>query len=432
MKTATINLSGMAACLALLCLLASGTTQAQAQARELFTPLPPQQLTEQWSAARAPLAKRLNNIRQRPTTLSLSLVYINVDALGDNNLRMTWSGTAPLDFNKSKVETRSANDFTWYGSLASVPGQAILVVHGGTITGSIRESGNLYRVESVGDGVHAVIKVDPARFPPEHPPSFKERERRGGGSASITADRPRAAGPVGIDILVAYTAAARGAVGDIGAIIQLAMDEANQSYVNSAIGIRLTMVDSFEMDNYTESGKDYDTIVADFVAAPTVSSRRDKSGADLAALVVDQSDYCGMADAIQATEATAFAVVHYDCATGYYSFAHELGHLQGARHDPDSDPTNEPFAWGHGMQYNTAPAWRTIMAYNCPGAGCPRLQYWSNPAVNYNGIPMGTAANNDNARVLNATAGAIAGFRSRPPAQQQVDAVKDSAAKGKR
>jgi hypothetical protein len=212
-------------------------------------------------------------------------------------------------------------------------------------------------------------------------------------------------------VLVAYTPAARTAVTDVAALIALAVAEANQSYVNSGVNLRLTLADSFE-HAYSESGKTFDTILGDFIANPTVAARRDSSWADLSVLIINQTDYCGLADAIRATAATAFAVVHFDCATGYYSFAHELGHLQGARHDPANDPTNTPFPYGHGFQHvSPPPAWRTIMAYNCAG-GCPRLQYWSSPRVQYNGIAMGTATTHDNARVLNETAAEVAAFRT--------------------
>ena len=50
------------------------------------------------------------------------------------------------------------------------------------------------------------------------------------------------------------------------------------------------------------------------------------------------------------------------------------------------------------------------MAYACSG-GCPRLNYWSNPSVLYNGIPMGTTSTNDNERVLNNTRNTVAAFR---------------------
>jgi hypothetical protein len=54
------------------------------------------------------------------------------------------------------------------------------------------------------------------------------------------------------------------------------------------------------------------------------------------------------------------------------------------------------------------------MAYACdPPKVCnPRIQYWSSPNVTYAGIPTGTAATNDNVRVLNGTAATVAAFRS--------------------
>ena len=73
--------------------------------------------------------------------------------------------------------------------------------------------------------------------------------------------------------------------------------------------------------------------------------------ADVAVLVVTNNAYCGLASGIGSTAPTAFAEVYWDCATGYYSFGHEVGHLQSARHNPKNDPTNTPYAWGHGYQY---------------------------------------------------------------------------------
>ena len=77
---------------------------------------------------------------------------------------------------------------------------------------------------------------------------------------------------------------------DINATIQLAVAEANQSYLNSGINIRLRLVDSFEIA-YSETGKTFDQILADFVANPTVQNRRNTSGADLPRWIINQSDF---------------------------------------------------------------------------------------------------------------------------------------------
>jgi hypothetical protein len=168
-----------------------------------------------------------------------------------------------------------------------------------------------------------------------------------------------------------------------------------------------------------------------------VNTRRDRSGADVSVLVVNAPGFCrpadmtsppqpgdihccGLGDALMATDATAFSVVHYECALApNYSFAHEIGHLQGATHDVDGVlPAFQPY--GHGFQHTSGRArWRTIMAYDCKPS-CPRLPFWSNPRIKHGGVAMGTPEANDNASVLNATAATIAGFRDRPRARKPI------------
>jgi hypothetical protein len=393
-----------------------GASMTQNDGPDLFKAL----AADQPKAMNPEQKARLDQIKNRATTKSVTLVQVNANALKGDSTRMALPDGKVLRFSRSKLETRQANRFTWFGALPGAPGKATMVVHNDKVTGSFRgDDGGLYRVEPVGNGVHALIKVDESRFPPEEPPNVKAKPRPradAGLRPLATPSTPTADSPVGIDVLVAYTNAARTAVADIEATIELAVAEANQSYENSVINLRLSLVDSFQV-SYSETGKSFDTILAEFVGMADVNNRRTLSGADMAVLIINQPDFCGLADTIMADATNAFAVVHYDCATGYYSFAHELGHLQGARHDPADDPTSTPFAYGHGYQQtSSAPEWRTIMAYACAG-GCPRLQYWSNPNIAHNGMPMGTAATCDNARVLNETASTVAAFKTRPLAE---------------
>jgi len=389
-----------------------GTSMAYAQSPEIFIPLPADQLRDVPPSQ----AKIIDKIKQRRTTASVTIVRVDINALRGDSTRMSLPDAKALTFSKRNIEARSEHDFTWLGSLSGIPGNSTMIVHDGNITGSIRDDSNLYRIEPIGNGIHVIIKVDESRFPPDHPPSFKDKEKRSEVEpvSETKLDTQTSDSPVGIDVLVAYTSAAKLAVSDIAATIQLAVAEANQSYQNSGINIKLNLVDYFE-ESYSEIGKSYETILADFVGMTNVNNRRNNSGADMAVMIINQTDYCGLADDIKANASTAYAIVHYDCATGYYSFAHELGHLQGARHDPANDPTSAPFAYGHGFQHTSStPSWRTIMAYNCTGGGCPRVQFWSNPNVNYNGIAMGTEATNNNARVLNETAASVASFKQKP------------------
>jgi len=379
---------------------------AQSEPRELFTPL-------QQNLFAGNESPQIKALKEQPTTKSLQLVKIDLGALRDSKVKLTMDDQQSLTFSKQSIEAGDNGNFVWRGSLSDIPGSATLVVHNNNVTGTIQNGDDLYRIEPVGGDVHALIKVDWSKFPPDHPPSFEGKRQEQHGQTrpqGLPADQHD--GPVTIDVLVAYTNSAKSSVSDIDATIRLAVEEANASYKNSGVNISLQLVDSIQV-NYSEAGKDFDTILADFVSNPDVNKHRDTSGADLAALIINKNDYCGLADAILANAATAFAIVHSGCATGYYSFAHELGHLMGARHDEASDPNTLPYGYGHGYQHTASPSWRTIMAYPCTGK-CPRLQYWSNPNVKYSNEPMGTVELNNNSRVLNENATTIASFRNRP------------------
>jgi hypothetical protein len=392
-----------------LCIVSGGVQRTEAQTpQDLLTPIPNNQLVDATPAQ----SQSLEKLRRMPTTQTLNLVRINQAVLGGNRLRVSLPGDGAIDLARIGGERRNEREFSWLGRIIGTQGgSATLIVRNGEVTGSINSPRGLYRISSIGGGLHALVKVDIKKLPPEEPPSFhqKEHQRSHTGGTLDLGDQPSKSdsGPTQIDVLVAYTPAAKAAVSNIDATIALAIAEANQSYGNSNINIHLNLVDSFQV-TYTESGKTFDKILSDFVGMTDVNQRRDQSAADLSALIIDQSDACGLADAIEATASTAFAVVYYSCATGVYSFAHELGHLMGARHDEQDDSTTTPFAYGHGFRHD--PSWRTIMSYDCP-ASCPRLQFWSNPNIMNGPDAMGTATTNDNARVLNGTATTVAGFR---------------------
>ena len=209
-----------------------------------------------------------------------------------------------------------------------------------------------------------------------------------------------------IDILVVYTPTARDKAGGTMAIenlIDLAVVETNQSYSNSGISQRLSLVDVQEV-TYSEAGFNWSTTLSRLAGTSDgymdgVHSLRDAACADAVVLIVGNTQYCGMAylmsNVSSSFAGSAFSLVSYTCATGYYSFGHELGHNMGARHDWYVDSSKTPWAHSHGW-VNPPDRWRTVMAYNseCSASGfnCSRLQYWSNPLVSYGGDPMGVAA----------------------------------------
>lgn len=366
-----------------------------------------------------------NKYLDQATTSEIFIVDINFDLFNiDDVININLPRQTENLIYRTQKNIRSKSDFSWFGKfLLESNSHAVFVRNFQDLSGSVRLGNELYSVKPLGGGLQALIRIDQSNYPEDHPPEYHEIEKNPGTLENLREQKgSRADDGSVISVLVAYTPAAEAAVANINSLIQLAVDESNQSYTNSDIDPDIYLVHKYET-SYTESGS-FSTDLQRFREKDDgymdeVHDYRDAYGADVCVLIIDNTSYCGLASGILVNESNSFCAVHHGCATGYYSFAHEIGHLQGSRHNPEEDPSTTPFPYGHGYLYYTG-GWRTIMAYNdeilCdawPSDYCIRLQYWSNPDVNYGAyrVPMGTTGTHDNARVLDETASYIAGFR---------------------
>ena len=376
--------------------------------------------------------EQVERILQKPTTKSISLARVDVNAFKENHISMSLSATQKLRASKKRFETLKEDTFIWSGEVLGAAANSIFVVRNGNVTGTIRDENNvLYLIEPVGEGVHALTQIDASHFPPVAKPVRVElpsntSEVQSNVQANVQANVYSApasvatsSNPVEIDLLVAYTPAARMAHHDIHSLILLAIEETHQTYQNSAVHIRLNLVDTFE---YTQ-----DDTLDGFSRSPIVIQRRNESGADVAILIRTQAAFCGQAYLLsnnpnwRAFEAgLAFGWVNLHCALGLYIFAHEIGHIQGAQHNEHED-INPNFPYGHGYIHSVPGGsnnFGTVMSYawgvGCTAGLCPDIPYFSNPNISYRGTPTGTVGMHNNARVLNETAANVANFRARP------------------
>lgn len=325
---------------------------------------------------------------------------------------------------------RSARGTTWIGRLRGIElSQVVMAVSGEIVAGNISMPAGRYHVRFMGNGVHEVQKIDSSLFPEDEshvpvPHILKEMLNPPEHLAGTQADDGSL-----VDVMVAYTATARAAAGGTAAmqtLINLAVSETNQAYQNSGVTQRVRLVHSVEVA-YSETGTDPLGDALDCITSTSdgcldnIHALRDTYAADLVSFwLEDGGGYCGlgwmMTSASPAFASNGFSTVARSCATGYYSFGHELGHNMGARHDVYVDSASTPYSYAHGYTYSAAASpWRTVMAYNnaCSAVGknCTRIPYWSNPSLTYGGVSMGNATAN-NRTTLNNTAWTVANFRT--------------------
>jgi hypothetical protein len=389
------------------------------------------------AAAGSPLlldtqAAGMDQGRVDPTVIQARHVRVDMKTLrsaANRDLELSLFDGVRLNVLREQQES-TPGGFVWVGRIAGQERSLVtLSVVDDHVSGNITtEKGEVYQIRHVGNGIHSVRQIDHDKFREEAPPIEVEpgQEQPQGTGVQPLADTGST-----IDVMVVYTAAARTAAGSAAAmssLINLAVSETNTSYANSGVTQRVRLVHSAEV-TYTETGNlstDLSRIRSTTDGyMDNVHTLRNTYKADLVSLfVANGGAYCGMAY-IMTTVATSFAsnafsVVDKDCATGYYSFGHEMGHNMGARHDRYVDGTdNSPYKYNHGYYYSPG-KWRTVMAYNdgCSAAGvsCTRIAYWSNPNKFYNGVAMGVSSTSasaaDNRTTLNNTAYTVANFRA--------------------
>ena len=375
-------------------------------------------------------AEKIKEILQRNATYtSFDFVDINLDKIFEHEEFSLQFGERKIPIRKERIDARGINNYVFVGS--NNEGCRVLIsVLDNDIQGVIETDEEVFTIKTIGEQQYALMTLDYSQLKEACDVFHDEIDRSSfDGANSLLHDsdierddditspsilRSAAAYDCKIRVLVLYTPNAQSSNSNIKNTILTMVELANQSFINSQINYRIELV-YVGQTNYTELGF-IDTNFSRFQTAgdgymDEVHTLRNKYSADVCVLLyyLPYSE-CGYAT-IGSMETSAFCVVNSYCDILDYTFAHEIGHLIGCRHDPSEDPNTTPFAYGHGY-VNPSKTWRTIMAYEPEGIdNCLKLLYWSNPNVTHDGEPMGTTATHDNARVWNERSNTVMAFR---------------------
>lgn len=321
-------------------------------------------------------------------------------------------------------------------------GHCDLVLQDDGVVGDLETGSGRYRIVPVGDGDHAVVKIRTERFEEEREPRMRpgaDRQPESQRDArfldqqcdrKVNAALPaRTLGPIRVMIL--YTPAARDNSADIDADVALLMSGLRRAFSadstggNFSVAVELAHAQMVDYREAADMGGDLDRLSdpADSVFGIVPALKR-RYRADLVHLLVNanEGDGCGIgwlnANPDPGAADWGLSVSDVECATGNYSFIHEVGHNIGMEHDravvrePNPDGTN----YGYVLVNREV---RSVMAYNnaCSAQDvyCRRLPYFSSPRLRVSGTPYGRARREGdgayNAEALCRNAPIIAGFR---------------------
>ncbi|MDP5210347.1 M12 family metallo-peptidase [Microbulbifer sp. 2205BS26-8] len=353
---------------------------------------------------------------------------INIGKFNENVKKITHDSKVAFDlkdkkilFKIDRIVKKGVERFSFSASSAD-RGNIHISENNGRVVGSMNYAGKLFKIRPDENGDTVLIEV-PKEELIDHDEAYQENYNYlplidqsliDFGSVAEASDSDSE-----FTVIVAYTSNFANSAGDIAAYMDLLELETNMSYENSAVKTRVKIVHSYQTD-YSDSG-DFVTDIISFSNTSNAHTRqlynlRNQYNADIMMLLTGNNySACGRSRAVGATEQNALAAVRESCATGYYSFGHEIGHLFGARHIISQDPSMTPFPYGHGYCNVTPGTWRTVMAPNCPqGTGGSRIQYWSNPDISIQGQATGTRDIEFCAKVMNVRAAEVANFRVSP------------------
>jgi len=327
---------------------------------------------------------------------------------------------------RERIERHKAGQEVWVGFIQGNPGNTVIITtRANHFSGMIQRDTQSFRIGIGADGKNRLFEL----FLESLPPDDTDDLPAGGSAIEDAPAAGEAADNTVQNLLVVYNqpaCTAAGGCGQLEADIVTAVADMNSAYAASGVNISLNLAGT-ALTNY--SGTNASQALSDIRGTSDgqmdeIHAIRDQLGADIVALIYDGQG-CGIGY-LGSSASTAFSVTDQPCLVGNRTMAHEIGHNQGAHHDRETlgGGSNGAYNYGYRRCSNGSvddfgsPYYRTVLSYSC--SGVPRVGRFSNPNVNYLGVPQGVdpavnpAKGAWNARTLNESASYVAGFRSTP------------------
>ncbi len=333
-----------------------------------------------------------------------SFIYLSLPFLDCQNLR----------FSAINVERVDERNISWSGRMNRDPdsncayGDITLQLNDNRIIGNITIADRSFELYDLTGDVQVLAETDLSKF--------DETECASTYALKIPFEIPipKECENVKTKVLVLYTPAAVAIHPDILGAANLAISQINSSFWNSGVSNSVSLA-GIEPLSFTQTSNPTND-VNNLAANTTAQSLRNTYKAEIVVLLTAPT-YGGVNSIVKdigGVKANAYCLVSVTTATnGRRTFAHEVGHIFGARHY--NDPTDIPHR-GHTFNTGGFLGMFTTKRYTMMAvmpSGKNKIDHFSNPSKEFSGKATGTSDRN-NAAKLNAMKNYVAAFYADP------------------
>lgn len=298
-------------------------------------------------------------------------------------------------------------------------GTVIVISKAGRVCAHISTPAGVYEIFPAPAGFHCLQKIDPEKAWDVGCAVTAATNKPDNGRMEATEPILKAAdhsnakmqpcqGLVYPRVLVLYTPKALTLAGSVAVItdqVNLSISQFNSCIYNSGItsAAVLVLAGIAPLNNLPETqfiGNDLGSLIIN----PTAQNLRNQYQADVVVLLTDGGysggDVRGASGTVTLETDKSYSVVELWHATARKTFAHEVGHLYGCRHD--NTPGSPSYAQGYNIKTLGFTSDRTIMVGKSinENQAANRLLHFSNPNIQVGGKATGTNDENNAQRVI--------------------------------